>query len=273
MSELIKRVLFAIPAGAGFIGITWLGGYYLAGLLLVLMLIGQYEINNLTHKAGLEVNRLFVYLLGIWVFAMFVTGQWMWEGVLGMGALITAEIFLVKNEQIDRLSNTFFWGIYGPLGFGAFLAVRDLGSDMEGFGLALTFLLMIWLNDICAYFGGKYLGRHAMAPKISPNKTWEGFAFGVLGAVAGLLIMMWSMGSTFPLAYTTAIPMALISGIAGPVGDLTQSRIKRIAGAKDASNIFPGHGGVWDRFDAMILTTITLFAYLKMLNEWSVVVF
>lgn len=273
MSELLKRILFAIPAGAGFVAITWLGGYYLTILLLVLLLVGQYEIVQLTRKADQEVNPLFVYLLGVWIFLMFAIAQWIWAGMLLIGILITVEIFLAENREIGRLSNTLFWGSYGPLGFGAFLFVRQVGSNEEGFALALAFLLMIWFNDILAYLGGKYFGKHAMAPDISPNKTWEGFAFGIAGSIIGLITVVGITGNWFPLSYSLALPMALIAGITGPIGDLTQSRLKRVAGAKDASDIFPGHGGVWDRFDAMILTTITLIAYLQMLKQWSVVGF
>lgn len=269
MNELLKRILFAIPAGAGFIVIMWLGSYYFVILLLLLMLIGQYEINGLARKAGLDVNRLFLYILGIWSFSLFLFSGLIWGGLLVLGALVATELFLVDNRGIGRLTHTVFWGLYGPLGFGAFLWIRQQGADVEGFALALSFLLMIWFNDIMAYLGGKYLGKHAMAPDISPNKTWEGFVFGIIGAVIGLFLTQWIV--TYPLSNTIAVPMALLSGVAGPVGDLTQSRLKRVAGVKDASNIFPGHGGVWDRFDAMILTTLVLTGYLEILKEFSVV--
>lgn len=273
MNELLKRILFAVPAGAAFVAITWLGNMYLALLLLLLALVGQYEINSLAAKAGMPTNGFFVYLLGIWVFAVWLNGDLIWIGLILTGILVGSEIFLVDNENIDRLPSTLFWGVYGPLGFGAFYWIRDLGTHMEGFALALSLLLIVWFNDILAYFGGKYFGSTPLAKDISPNKTWEGFVFGIAGAIGGLLLTIWIIGDPFPLAIWTALPLALLGSITGPLGDLTESRIKRVAGVKDSSNLFPGHGGVWDRFDALVLTTIVLAGYIGLLKVGSVVLF
>ncbi len=273
MNELLKRILFAVPAGAAFVGLTWLGNLYLALPLLLLVLMGQYEINSLAAKAGMSTNKIFVYLLGVWAFAVFINADLIWIGLILAGVLVGTEIFLVDNENIDRLPSTVFWGVYGPLGFGAFYWIRDLGTQIEGFALALSLLLIVWFNDILAYFGGKYFGSTPLAKDISPNKTWEGFLFGIAGAIGGLLLTIWIMGDAFPLTIWMALPLALLGSITGPLGDLTESRIKRVAGVKDSSNIFPGHGGVWDRFDALVLTTIVLAGYLGLLNVSSVVLF
>ncbi len=271
MSELVKRILFAVPAGVGFIAITWLGHFYLAGLLLVLLLVGQYEIHQLASRARMPTNYIFLYLFGVWVFSIFWNPSLIWAGLLLIGLLVGVEIFLVDNKKVHRLPSTLFWGIYGPLGFGAFLWIRSLGSDREGFALALSFLLMVWLNDILAYLGGKYFGSNPLAADISPNKTWEGFLFGIAGAIVGLFLTIWVIGGQYPLSLTVAVPMAILSGFTGPLGDLTQSRLKRVAQVKDSSNIFPGHGGVWDRFDAMVLTTIVLTGYIGLLRELALV--
>jgi phosphatidate cytidylyltransferase len=131
--------------------------------------------------------------------------------------------------------------------------IRSLGVEMDGFWMVLTLFLMIWGNDVFAYFGGKTWGKTPLAPTISPNKTLEGFWFGFLGAAVGFLIAYW-LADPYPFNLWALFPAVLIIGILGPLGDIAESRLKRLANVKDSSSILPGHGGFFDRFDSMILT-------------------
>src|SRR5699024_5090157 len=123
------------------------------------------------------------------------------------------------------------------------LLIRGMGNAEAGFLLTISLLLMVWGNDVFAYFGGKTFGKQPLAPAISPNKTWEGFFFGILGALVGLAIVVYLVPGDYPVPFLKMLPAILLSSILGPIGDLTESRIKRAADIKDASNIFPGHGG------------------------------
>jgi len=156
---------------------------------------------------------------------------------------------------------TIFCGLYAPLGLFFFYQIRVIEPSDTGLWLAYALILMIWGNDVFAYFGGRSFGKRPLAPAISPNKTWEGFWSGFAGALIGLLIIL-PIANPFPMDFFKALPMVLIVSIFGPAGDLAESRLKRLAGVKDSSNLLPGHGGFFDRFDALILCSPVIFLYL-----------
>jgi phosphatidate cytidylyltransferase len=125
---------------------------------------------------------------------------------------------------------------------------------------SLAVFFFIWAADTLAYVAGRALGKHKLAPSISPKKTWEGFIGGIVGAVlVGVALKYTWLGY---LAWPHVIVLALIGGIVGPLGDLAESGFKRSVGVKDSGNVLPGHGGLLDRFDALILTAPLYYLYL-----------
>lgn len=266
MTDLAKRVLFAVPAAVFFLWITWLGSWYFNVLIIIIGLLIQHEIIDLGAKSGHPPNVVFSYLLALWVMLYPWLPHFGYWGVTLFLLFVVVEVFNHSEKRIARLTGTLYFGIYAPLGMLSIMMIRGLGYNETGFALTLMLLLMVWGNDIFAYFGGKYLGKHAFAPKISPKKTWEGFGFGFLGALVGLLIAIYALPYHFPLTLGWALPLFVISSIFGPMGDLTESKIKRAAGVKDSASILPGHGGFFDRFDAMILCAPALLIYLKIIE-------
>ncbi|MFZ4628850.1 MAG: phosphatidate cytidylyltransferase, partial [Blastocatellia bacterium] len=114
-------------------------------------------------------------------------------------------------------------------------------------------------GDTGAYYTGRTLGRHKLAPRISPGKTWEGVAGGLLGNLVAVVV---SRGTFFPeLPLWEALPLALLMGGLGVTGDLCESMIKRGARAKDAGGLLPGHGGLLDRFDSLLFNAPVLYYY------------
>lgn len=123
--------------------------------------------------------------------------------------------------------------------------------------LLLFALVITWVGDSSAYFAGRALGKHRMAPVLSPNKTWEGTLASLLGALlVGVVFARWL---TVPLPYL--LGMAAVGNIAGQAGDLLESAYKRSAGVKDSGSLLPGHGGVLDRIDALILAIPVVWYY------------
>lgn len=130
----------------------------------------------------------------------------------------------------------------------------------EGAALVLLFLATIWAGDSGAYYVGKNLGRRPMAPRISPNKTWEGLAGGTLGSYAGAALAKLLFAPA--LIWPHVLIIATILALTAPVGDLVESQLKRDTGIKDSSTLLPGHGGFLDRTDSLLFSAPPVLAYL-----------
>jgi phosphatidate cytidylyltransferase len=140
-----------------------------------------------------------------------------------------------------------------PLSF----AVRLHGAGREGPLLLLFALVITWVGDSAAYFAGRSIGKHALAPHLSPKKTWEGTIASFLGSL--IVAIVFARYMTVPLRHL--LGMAAVGNVAGQVGDLLESAYKRSAGIKDSGSILPGHGGVLDRIDALILAIPVVWYY------------
>lgn len=136
--------------------------------------------------------------------------------------------------------------LYVGTGFHYFVAARG-----DGFTTLLFGMLIVWLTDSGAYMIGRKLGKHKLAPKVSPNKTWEGSVGGTIAATIILAVYL----MFFPVGYDwiVMVILTLILSIVGQFGDLVESALKRFYGVKDSGKILPGHGGILDRFDSMLL--------------------
>lgn len=167
--------------------------------------------------------------------------------------------------------------VFAPLLTGLCLSylvlIRDFAgataaTPNKGWWIVLFLILLIWVYDICAWAVGRQIGRHKMAPTISPNKSWEGTIAGTLGVFAAAalfrLIIVWIVGTKeFPwFSYGVAMVIALLVVILGPLGDLSESLMKRDYGVKDMGRMIPGHGGIMDRFDSTFFTAPAVFYYL-----------
>ena len=136
-------------------------------------------------------------------------------------------------------------------------AIRLHGSGVQGPVILLFVLVVVWIGDTAAYFVGRSIGRHKLAPHLSPKKTWEGTVASFLGSIVVAFIFARYM--TVPLPHLLA--MAALGNVAGQAGDLLESAYKRSAGIKDSGSVLPGHGGVLDRIDALILAIPVVWYY------------
>jgi phosphatidate cytidylyltransferase len=163
-------------------------------------------------------------------------------------AALLCELFAVQHS-LDRAA----LGVFGALLIGWTLGHLALVRQIEPHGEALTYLLFttVWATDILAYCVGSLIGRRRFAQVLSPKKTWEGCAGGLLGAVAAAWLMRQSFLEWMPAAH--AVGVGLLAGVVGQVSDLSQSLVKRAAGVKDSGALLPGHGGVFDRMDSLLL--------------------
>jgi len=234
-------------------------------MIVFLGLLVQSECIRLLDKAHLPVDTLFPYTIGLWIM---LSHRIPYALEIGLGILLlfmTLHIFNQSDQWLTKIGSTLFTGIYAPAGFLCLLLINSLADEHTGLVLTIGLLFMVWGNDVFAYFGGKWLGKRKLAPSISPNKTIEGFIFGYAGSIAGLLLV--ATLNPYPIATSLVqlIPVALLVATFGPAGDLIESRIKRIAGVKDSSDILPGHGGFFDRFDALLTAAPAAYIYLSLL--------
>jgi len=144
-----------------------------------------------------------------------------------------------------------------PLSF----VVRIHALQPQGPRVLLFLLVLLWVGDTLAYFTGRAVGRHKLAPEVSPGKTWEGAAANLAGSVlVGLVAARWIAVPRLHL-----LVLAVLANLAGQLGDLTESAYKRSAGAKDSGTLLPGHGGMLDRLDSLIFAAPVVWYYFHML--------
>ncbi len=170
-------------------------------------------------------------------------------------AVIT--LFKFKDELYLDSGKLIFTVIYSALTFCFALGLPSFNSENK-FSLEVFFLFaLIWSSDSFAYFAGRLFGKHKMAPKISPKKTWEGFAGGVLLT----LILSFFVEKFHPDLRGNWIIVGFLVAVFAPLGDLVESQLKRTFGVKDSGNIIPGHGGVLDRLDSFIICAPVVYLY------------
>jgi phosphatidate cytidylyltransferase len=226
------------------------------------ILLAQYEYYRFHFPEPMSLPIGLGLALGLLVTAGFAA-----PGLLPIHATVSAIVVAVLLGQL--------WGGREPkaglldtavVGFGVFYLAWLLGHMItlrqfaEGPFLIFFLFLVTWANDTGAYYVGTFWGRHPLAPRISPRKTWEGAIGGLLGSVlAALACQAWFLDS---LSTGEALGAGVLIGLAAPLGDLAESILKRSADVKDSGSILPGHGGLLDRIDSLIFTTPAFYYYL-----------
>ncbi len=176
-------------------------------------------------------------------------------------AVVLSLILLVFSPQKEGAFTNWVWTIAGVLYVGWLLshlvALRlDAGRDWVFLALFATFG-----SDTAAFFIGRALGRHRLAPRISPGKTWEGAIGGLLGAIIISLLFTLPTPLQLPLSSGQAILLGALVSIFGQFGDLAESLLKRNSGVKESGNMMPGHGGLLDRMDSIVFAGIVVYFY------------
>ena len=180
--------------------------------------------------------------------------------ILALSLILIAVITLFKfsKELYYENGKLIFTVIYTALPFSFALGLPKFSTVDGTFSLEVFFLfVLIWSSDSFAYFAGRLFGKHKMAPKISPKKTWEGFAGGVILT----LILSFFIEKFHPELRGNWMVVGFLVAVFAPIGDLVESQLKRTFGVKDSGNIIPGHGGVLDRLDSFIICVPVVYLY------------
>ena len=279
MNDKSRNLIVRTLSGAVLLGVVlaaaFLGKYAYGALLLFILSMGMDEFYTIVKKGGIEPQKNAGLVLGVGLFAgAFEIFKRMYDGVeipaglfMFVGAIVLfllfvpflLEIFRAKENPLRNIAATLMGVIYVALPMSLMLFIPLLLSGgvwrAEAF---LFYLFIVWGNDVFAYLVGVSIGKHRMCERISPKKSWEGFVGGIIGALA-----MGALGNVVVGGgYLLWLGLALIVAICSVLGDLVESMFKREAGIKDSGNILPGHGGMLDRFDALIISVPFAFAYL-----------
>ncbi|HKM90823.1 MAG TPA: phosphatidate cytidylyltransferase [Candidatus Acidoferrales bacterium] len=272
---LIPLVVFAV---------LWTDTWVIAGLVAAVVILCLHEFFRLGAAAGAGGDPRWttvcaLLLVGLQCLESSHQGRWMRSEfgllyspdrtplppdialavfMMGAAALAVAGRARLK-EAIPRLgvNCAAMLLVALPLSF----LVRLHGMDPLGPRIVLFLLVLLWVGDTLAYFTGRSVGRHKMAPELSPGKTWEGAAANLLGSIlVGLASARW-----IALPPVHLMVMAGLANVAGQVGDLTESAYKRSAGVKDSGALLPGHGGMLDRVDSLIFAAPVVWYYFRIL--------
>jgi phosphatidate cytidylyltransferase len=253
-SDLIPRILVAIPAIAFAVVIIWQGEWVFAAGIGALALVCVHELSVMLERARPVRLAAMIGVVGLTVAGTLGDER---QVMLALVATLPLTFLLaVAMPQRERVTASIsvtvlmiFW-----IGLGVAHAALLRGLDHGG-ALVVMVLLGTFFGDTFAYFGGRLLGRNKMAPVISPNKTWEGLLCGI---VVGTLVV-WYWSRTYPgnwISGTDGLLLGLAVVIAAPIGDLFESLIKRDMGTKDTGTLFGAHGGALDRVDAALFALV-----------------
>jgi phosphatidate cytidylyltransferase len=193
-------------------------------------------------------------------------------GILCLGLLVYCTFFRPVEQVMADAATSIFCLLY--IGY-TLIALPTLHEAANGPSLVAFLLCVVWVGDVAALYIGKAWGRHKLAPRISPNKTWEG----AVGSLAGSVLMaasLWGLAElleqwdsavlSYPGEIWYWVSLAVVVNIAAQVGDLAESALKRSAGVKDSGSLLPGHGGVLDRIDALLLAAPVLW-YAQVIHQ------
>jgi phosphatidate cytidylyltransferase len=262
-----QRVLTAAVALPVLLAAVWWGGGWLAALVALAAVLGIREFYRLLPSGE---SSLPVTLGALWVAAL-VFGGLVSGGpagfltissvILGAGAFVSL-LWLIAGYQGGRFwlaaAYLFGGGIYIGFLLAHGLALRELGDfEYLGRNWLLAALLIVFATDTGAFFTGRLLGKHRLAPSISPNKTWEGSAGGFCCAVISVLVIGRLLDLEIPVWQQAAVGAAV--GVTAQGGDLLESKFKRISSVKDTGSIIPGHGGIMDRLDSIVVSIPTVY--------------
>jgi len=263
--NLKLAILTGVTLAALVVGLLFVGAQAFFGLAIVVIMLGQAEFYRATRNAGHNPATA----LGLIGGAVILIGVFL-NGPAAAGLALFATLaacfiwYMSFPSRVNVVSNvaiTMMGIVYIPL-LGSFVGLLSRRPDGRGVTIAAIGAAAVY--DIFAYAGGSKLGRHPMAPSVSPNKSWEGAA---VATVAIVLVALFAGPALGPWTAGQAALLGLAVAVVAPLGDLAESLIKRDLGIKDMGTIFPGHGGALDRIDAILFVAPTVWLSLQLFGH------
>ncbi len=257
MSELQKRVATGIVGGAVLLFILLKGGIFLSVFLLLAGIIMSLELNNAFKKIGIKINLIAMIIGCAVIFLEYFIEMPETSSLFAVFLVTFLFVLLTDEHTVQDGIYTVFCFLYAP-----FLLSTLRHMDKTPF--LFLVIILAFGTDTFAYFVGVKFGKHKLIPKVSPKKSVEGAIGGIVGSLILSLIFMYF--TKINITWAT-IPFLILASIASEIGDLVASKLKRYTGIKDFGNILPGHGGIMDRFDSIILVSPVIYFAFEVLKE------
>ncbi len=265
MSDFWQRSITGILFVGGIVGGVWLHPLVYSLVFLGIIAVGMYEFAFIIKGLNVKVRTLWsfgigflVYSITFLIFYLHIPHYWLLTVIPFVIGVFISELYLNSKTTLLNIATTLLVPLYVAVPFAFLHFLAFYGGDYN-WRLLLGFFLMAWLNDTGAYITGSAFGRHKLFPRISQAKTWE-------GAIGGFLITLGMAWLNFELWGTVSLINWLVIGtlvsVMGIYGDLVESMLKRSVNVKDSGSILPGHGGLLDRFDAVLFSAPVVSGYL-----------
>lgn len=251
MTPLLSRVLVAAILLPLVIGMVYLGGWWLFGLALVGGLFALHELYVMARELRPLVLGGYLGFIATLLGLQLGGLDWMLGGLLATFVLAFVVYGLggVRQSATTSFGVTFLGVAWVGGGLGCLLLIRDIPDF--GFWAVMAVLFTVFVADTGAFFVGRTFGRHAMAPAISPRKSWEGLVGGVLAAVGTAFVVLYRDRDDF-LSIPESLLLGVVIALAAVLGDLFESAVKRDLEVKDSGRVLGGHGGMLDRLDSLM---------------------
>ena len=252
------------------LGSLLLGAEVFAIFYLLLASACLFEFYGMFSAAEIQPRRTLGLFLGFLSFTLLVLADFglvpttsLAFILLLLPILMISQLYRLEAKPFERIAATLLGIFYVILPFYCFYQLGFV-SDRYQFQLPLGFFLMLWANDTGAYLIGRAFGRTKLLERISPGKTWEGFVGGLVSAIlVGFILHQYTVGILLQWQWIT---VAVLISTFGTLGDLTESMLKRSLGVKDSGKLLPGHGGLLDRFDGLLIAAPVVYVFLAVVS-------
>lgn len=270
MKDIYIRTLTGIVFLIVVLGSIIIGPLAFFIVFSVFTFIGLREFSQLARSSSVQKVSLEYYLFGMLIYFIISLSGLGYIDVRFSAIIfviffvqIATELFRKNDPNWKNIATNLTGYIYISVPFGLMNSLFYSGAvDQSRIGILIGMFVLIWTSDVFAYLTGSLIGKHKLYERISPKKTWEGSMGGLFFALLAAYILSILVPQ---LTLVEWMILTIIIVISGTIGDLAESMLKRNAGVKDSGTIFPGHGGVLDRFDAVIFATPMVFVFINLI--------